>query len=215
MAQVLIESPQTKAFGFDLWIPDYGSIPDKGIVGVNPGPEFVEQELRNAGVTLLPKLVSGSSHETLPAFFNSAGSPQSIDLIFVDGDHSVVGARKDLNTAFEHLAPGGALVFDDLNNPGCPGGNNGHARGHSGARYGARPRGGDRGAFHGSGALGRRDHAARDDGGRTVGGHRTAERRTRVAHSAAGTRAGERERSSARVPASADADLRADSHAGA
>ena len=34
--------------------------------------------------------------------------------MLVDGDHTEAGARADLELAFAHLAPGGALIFDDI-----------------------------------------------------------------------------------------------------
>ena len=116
MAQVLVESPGTQGVGFDLWIPDYGSLPEQGIHTPNPGPEFVLAELKKLGVSRLPQLVRGDSHTTVPAFWNVPANPQSFDLILVDGDHTADGARADLEIAFAHLAPGGALIFDDICN---------------------------------------------------------------------------------------------------
>jgi FkbM family methyltransferase len=117
MAQVLVESRKTRAFGFDLWIPDYGSVPSQGIHTANPGPEFVRAELDKLGVLHLPTLISGYSHQTLPQLFARRANPQQFDLIFIDGDHTREGAQLDLDLAFAHLAPGGALVFDDIDNP--------------------------------------------------------------------------------------------------
>ena len=114
IAQVLVESPETNAYGFDLWIPDYASIPQQGIYTSNPGPEFVLAELKKLGVENLPTLIRGDSHETLPSFFDNSNNPQEFDLIFIDGDHTYTGAKIDLDIAFEHLAPGGALLFDDI-----------------------------------------------------------------------------------------------------
>ncbi|HXB58412.1 MAG TPA: methyltransferase domain-containing protein, partial [Candidatus Acidoferrales bacterium] len=114
MAQVLVESPETQAFGFDMWIPDYASVPEQGIRTTNPGPEFVLAELTKLGVTRLPQLTRGDSHITVPAFFKDFTNPQFFDVMLVDGDHTEAGARADLELAFAHLAPGGALIFDDI-----------------------------------------------------------------------------------------------------
>ena len=119
LSQVLAESPATLAYGFDLWIADYGSVPGKGIRTANPGPDFVRAELAKVGVTAKPILISGNSHDTLPRFFRDARNPAWFELILVDGDHTRDGARLDLDIAFEHLAPGGALVFDDIRHPEC------------------------------------------------------------------------------------------------
>lgn len=121
MAQVLSESPATHAYGFDLWLPGYGSIPEQGIVAENPGPEFVADELARIGAAAPAGLTRGNSHDVVPAFFDDATSPQEIDLLLVDGDHTDDGARKDLAIAFERVAPGGAIIFDDLVHPSHPG----------------------------------------------------------------------------------------------
>lgn len=117
MAQVLVESDRTKAYGFDLWIPNYASVPEKGIVTTNPGAEFVLSELSGLGVRNPPRFFSGDSQCTLPAFWGQAlAGTREIELLYIDGDHSYEGAKRDLRLAFQHLAPGGALVFDDTMN---------------------------------------------------------------------------------------------------
>ncbi|NJO46845.1 MAG: glycosyltransferase [Oscillatoriales cyanobacterium RM2_1_1] len=117
MAQVLAESPQTQAYGFDLWIPNYASVPEAGIYTTNPGPEFVLGELQKLAIPQLPTLIRGDSHQKLPEFFANPQNPQQFDLIYIDGDHSYEGAKLDLDVAFAHLASGGALIFDDISHP--------------------------------------------------------------------------------------------------
>lgn len=113
MAQVVVASPGTRCFGFDMWIPNYAGVD-------NPGPEFVLNELRKLGGLHAPLLVKGDSHETLPRFWADPDNPQQIDLIYVDGDHTYEGAKKDLDITFAHLSPGGALLFDDISHPSHP-----------------------------------------------------------------------------------------------
>ena len=120
LAQVLSQSPATTSFGFDMWIPDYGSKPVDGILTINPGPEFVLQELRNLDCNKQPILFKGNSHQTLPQFWSVNQNPQKIDLIFVDGDHTYAGAKLDVDICFRHLSDGGALVFDDISHPSHP-----------------------------------------------------------------------------------------------
>jgi FkbM family methyltransferase len=114
MAQVLSECPETHAYGFDMWQKNYGSIPEKGIVTENPGPEFVAAELLRVCGSEPAGIVSGNSRSTVPAFFASDDAPAHLDLILVDGDHTAPGAAADLEATFGRVAPGGALIFDDL-----------------------------------------------------------------------------------------------------
>jgi len=122
LAVVAARSPQAEIYGFDLWIPDYAGVP-------NPGPPFVQSELRRVGYRKTVHFVSGNTHRTLPAFFRDRRAswfdrlvmdirwpsrPQSFDLITVDGDHSLVGAYQDLTDLMPHCAVGGAVVFDDI-----------------------------------------------------------------------------------------------------
>ncbi len=120
LAQVLIESPDTAAFGFDMWIPDYGSIPERGIHVRNPGPSFVADQLAQVGAAPAHALIEGDSKRTLPSFFDDPRNPREIDLLHIDGDHTEDGARRDLEVAFARVAPGGAIVFDDLRHPSHP-----------------------------------------------------------------------------------------------
>ena len=113
MSQVLTQSPQTKAYGFDLWIQEYSGTE-------NPGSDFVISELKNLQVKNLPKLIKGNSHDTLPEFWADVNNPKQFELILVDGDHTYEGAKEDLEICFEHLAPGGALLFDDICHPSHP-----------------------------------------------------------------------------------------------
>ncbi|MFC1637032.1 glycosyltransferase family 9 protein, partial [Planctomycetota bacterium] len=113
MAQVLVQSPQTRAYGFDSWIQEYSGTP-------NPGSDFVISELKNLSVNNLPILIEGDSHVTLPRFWVDPNNPRQFELILVDGDHSYEGAKKDLEICLAHLAPGGALVFDDITHHSHP-----------------------------------------------------------------------------------------------
>jgi len=114
MAQVLVESPNTEGFGFDVWSPSYGSDIKRGIKVKNPGPNFVLEEFRNLGISKVPTLIDGVSQKTLGRFIHNPDRPDKINLINVDGDHTYIGAKVDLINAFLILAPGGALVFDDI-----------------------------------------------------------------------------------------------------
>lgn len=110
---VAAASPATDLYAFDLWQSGYAN-------NENPGPEFVRQELLKFGFTGKAMFVNGDSHKTIPEFFD-ANPALKFDLITVDGDHSIEGARDDLQNVAARLRVGGLLIFDDTNNPYCPG----------------------------------------------------------------------------------------------
>ena len=105
-AVVATTSPACAIYGFDLWLPDYGSAP-------NPGPDFVRQELRAVGHTGSVTLISGDSRKTVPAFLRQHPDLY-FDLITIDGDHSVLGAATDLANTLPRLKVGGGVAFDDI-----------------------------------------------------------------------------------------------------
>lgn len=113
MAMVACASPRTNLLGFDLWQANYAD-------NANPGPEFVSAEISRISDADPPVLVSGDSHETVPAYLREHPD-LAFDLITVDGDHSPAGALDDLRNVAPRLAVGGVLVFDDIDNPYCPG----------------------------------------------------------------------------------------------
>jgi predicted O-methyltransferase YrrM len=60
--------------------------------------------------------LDGDSHKVLkPGIMG-----REFDLILIDGDHSQAGATQDLMETYEHLAPKGYIVFDDITHPNYP-----------------------------------------------------------------------------------------------
>jgi predicted O-methyltransferase YrrM len=109
---VVERAPQADVYGFDLWIPNYADMP-------NPGASFVRDELRRLNHSGGLTLIEGDSKETLPAFL-AEHSDLTFDLITVDGDHSLEGARADLLNALPRLRRGGVIVMDDVAHPQHP-----------------------------------------------------------------------------------------------
>ncbi|MCC9599013.1 class I SAM-dependent methyltransferase [Stieleria sp. JC731] len=109
LAVVSSVAPDCDVTGFDLWMENYAGMP-------NPGADFVFEELSNLGHRGSLELISGNSHETVPAFFDEHPG-YMFDLINVDGDHSEDGARADLLTVIPRLAVGGVIVLDDITHP--------------------------------------------------------------------------------------------------
>lgn len=105
-AAVAYASPGCDIYGFDLWLPEYGGFP-------NPGPDFVRGELAAVGHQGELTLVSGDSAHTVPAFLREHPD-LFFDLITVDGDHSLLGAARDMANVLPRLKVGGVIVFDDM-----------------------------------------------------------------------------------------------------
>jgi predicted O-methyltransferase YrrM len=105
-AAVAMASPDCAIYGFDLWMEGYGGLD-------NPGPDFVRGELAAIGHTGELTLTSGDSARTVPAFLGERPD-LFFDIINVDGDHSVMGAARDMANVLPRLKVGGIIVFDDI-----------------------------------------------------------------------------------------------------
>ncbi|MBM3514869.1 MAG: class I SAM-dependent methyltransferase, partial [Alphaproteobacteria bacterium] len=101
-AAVASKSPYCAMFLFDKWVTNYAGMD-------NPGPTFVQDELKKIGYQGAASFIDGDSHKTLPAFF-AKNATAAFDLITVDGDHSEAGAAQDLRDVLPRLAVGGAVV---------------------------------------------------------------------------------------------------------
>lgn len=106
LAMVASEAPAVRIVGFDLWVENYAGMP-------NPGAAFVREELHRLGFRGELELISGDSHETVPRFFEQHPD-RWFDVVTVDGDHSLEGARADIEAVIRRLRVGGVLVFDDI-----------------------------------------------------------------------------------------------------
>lgn len=106
MAIVAASCPDVEIVGFDMWMPDYGGMP-------NDGSAAARKELEKCGHRGTLEMIDGDSHVTVPAYFQ-AHPDKYFDLITVDGDHSEEGAQRDLEVVMPRLKVGGVLVFDDI-----------------------------------------------------------------------------------------------------
>tara|TARA_Y100000022_G_scaffold168288_1_gene153384 strand:+ start:2375 stop:3187 length:813 start_codon:yes stop_codon:yes gene_type:complete len=105
-------SPEANFYGFDLWLKDY--------IGIeNPGADYVESVLKNFNHRGKIKFIDGDSKKTIPLFFKK-NPDLFFDLITVDGDHRINGARTDIRNVVKKLKVGGILVFDDISSPHHP-----------------------------------------------------------------------------------------------
>lgn len=93
--------------GFDLWIPGYAGCD-------NPGADFVKSELQKVGHTGPINFIDGDCAKTVPAYEDKILFP----LILNDAGHDPGSVRRDIKNSLPHLAPGGYLVIDDLQDLG-------------------------------------------------------------------------------------------------
>ncbi|MEM9696916.1 MAG: class I SAM-dependent methyltransferase [Myxococcota bacterium] len=104
--------PAVDMVACDMWQPGYAGM-------ANPGPAFVEAELRKHGHRGEVHFLNGDSHRVLPEIFDLNPSLR-FDLITVDGDHTEAGAMADLRDVLPRLNVGGVIVFDDIAHPAHP-----------------------------------------------------------------------------------------------
>jgi len=112
MAMLASQCPSTTIVGFDMWQQNYAGME-------NPGPQFVKTEIQHLGHTGTLELISGNSHNTVPAYLDE-NQNMYFDFITVDGDHTEKGAALDLETVLPRLAIGGVIIFDDIVHPKHP-----------------------------------------------------------------------------------------------
>ena len=112
LAMLASQAPDCHITGCDMFIEAYAGMD-------NPGPDFVRAELARVGFRGQLNFLVGNSHDVLPRFFGR-DPDQFFDLVTVDGDHSAKGARADLLVVMPRVKIGGAIIFDDISNPGHP-----------------------------------------------------------------------------------------------
>lgn len=91
-----------EALGVDAWGGTAYGLED------NPGEDYVRGRLEELELGAGIELRHANSHELLPEL-----NGRRFDLIFVDGDHTAIGARRDLEDGWRLLEAGGVLVMDD------------------------------------------------------------------------------------------------------
>jgi Methyltransferase domain len=103
---VATHRPDVDIDAFDMWIENYAGME-------NPGKELVRSELAKVGHRGKIEFHDGDSAVTVPRFIRE--NPKVyFDLITVDGDHTLHGARRDLLNVIPRLKIGGIVVFDDI-----------------------------------------------------------------------------------------------------
>lgn len=106
------QSKNANIFGFDKWIKNYAG-------SENPGESLVREELNKVGFEGSLKIIDGDSKKTIPSFFKE-NPDLYFDVITIDGDHSIKGAKRDLNNTVKRLKIGGVIIFDDISSQEHP-----------------------------------------------------------------------------------------------
>lgn len=109
MAMIAATCPECHIVGFDIWKQNYAGM-------LNPGPDFIRNEISKFNYKGQLDLIDGNSHETVKKYFTEQPDTY-FDLITVDGDHSREGAAEDIADVLPRLKVGGVLVFDDIVHP--------------------------------------------------------------------------------------------------
>ena len=96
-------APGAKLYCIDPWEIHHGK--------ENPCWTICKRELRRHGLLSRVVFLQGLSHEM------EAAMSDSFDFIFIDGDHSYEGLKRDWGIVLRHLAPGGILCLHDTTIP--------------------------------------------------------------------------------------------------
>jgi ADP-heptose:LPS heptosyltransferase/predicted O-methyltransferase YrrM len=107
MVQVLAAANPGEVVAMDLWEGEYASLPNHVGYTRNQLQKFQER----IGKASPLQFIHGDSHLELKELIRQG---RSFDLVTIDGDHSLEGAREDLEDALRLLGPRGAIVFDDI-----------------------------------------------------------------------------------------------------
>jgi predicted O-methyltransferase YrrM len=85
------------------------------MVAIDDGrhPRADEQEENFAAIGDVTLHVGDSHAPDAAAFLSRAAPGRSVDIAFVDGDHSWTGVRQDVRMVLPHLRPGGLLILHD------------------------------------------------------------------------------------------------------
>lgn len=89
---------------------------------INQTETEIRLRINRINASYLPNERTYFTNESTDEFFKSLDPEESkFDAIFIDADHSYLGALKDYNGALNHIKKGGLIIFHDINSAACPG----------------------------------------------------------------------------------------------
>lgn len=105
--KIKISGKNIKFYTIDLfeYTPGYGSNSDSFLKEVQSNIEPVKDYIN---------IIQGKSYEVADQF-----EDESIDFIFIDGDHSYLGVKKDLKSWYPKIKVGGIIAGHDYIEPSC------------------------------------------------------------------------------------------------
>lgn len=87
-------------------------------------PPFTEADSRRWAEYRINELGYGDAITLIQAFSHDVAEwwiPRPVGLLYVDGDHTKEGARRDIESWAPHLVPGAVIAVDDYGHPDWPG----------------------------------------------------------------------------------------------
>ena len=103
-------NPDMSYIGFDLFErgSEYSDLMEK-----NVKPHFSAKQVmdRFKDFGLNAEIVRGNTNDTFSEWADN--NPDSVDMVYIDGGHSVETITNDFNNALKCLKKGGFIVFDD------------------------------------------------------------------------------------------------------
>lgn len=107
--------------GIDPWDLD-GNVYGEEMGDLASAHAWARHWVQSLGYSNKISLIQAFSYEVAPAWINpDVGGRKKVGLIFIDGDHTAEGARRDVLTWAPNLAPGATIAIDDYVNPNYPG----------------------------------------------------------------------------------------------
>ena len=110
-ANIFFPRQEIEYYGFDL----FDALTDDELIKeaskMPPAYEVVKQKLEKSGAKI--RLYMGYSHDTLPGFIKEN---RQIDLIFIDGGHSIETISSDWNNVKKIMRKNTIVIFDDYYN---------------------------------------------------------------------------------------------------
>ncbi len=106
--EMFLANPNMTYYGFDLFET---ASPDTDAHEKNVKAHFSKEQVEARLGIHNATLIRGNTNETFTLWADE--HPESVDLVYIDGGHSVETIQSDYMNALKVIKPGGKIVFDD------------------------------------------------------------------------------------------------------